>query len=174
MRRRRTGGDVGERERLQLPRIVASLHELVGIDIIYRRIYIQVSNIIRREHTTVTPAVMCAYGFNMGRQDHMAGIAQMFYEWYDTRKNSSGTLCLRITTFMLVLISHIRSRLQRETERKTALAMALHLRLGARAEIAELGVDLLAECVPVAMPSIHTWREAMGKWIGDDTMDVSS
>ena len=173
MRRRRSGGEAGQIERLRLARIVASLHELVGIDVIYRRMYIQISKIMRRECVSVTPAVMCAYGFDMGRQNHMVSVAQMFYEWYSVRRSPKSMLSLKILDYMHFIMLSIECRLQREIECKTALAMALHPRLGAQAGLSALGVDILPACVPKAVASIVTWRDVMGKWIGEDTVGDS-
>ena len=173
MRRRRTGGEAGQKERLRLARIVASLHELIGVDVVYRRIYIQVANIMRRECVSVSPGVMCAYGFDLGRHNHMADVAQLFYDWYAVGRSAKGLLNMRILEYMRAVKASIESRLQREVEHKTALAMALHHRLGAQAGISVLGADVLPACVPKAVDSILTWRDVMGKWIGEATADAS-
>jgi hypothetical protein len=48
------------------------------------------------------------------------------------------------------------------------VAMALQCRLGVSAPIGVLGPDILPLCVPqTGMASVLTWRDVMGKWIGE-------
>jgi hypothetical protein len=174
MRRRRKGGEAGTRERLQLLRITASLHELIGVDVLYRRLYIQISRMMRGEQVIVTPAVMSEYAFSLGREDHAACVARMFYEWHQTRRQAQTQVGHRIVNYTGSLLWTIRVRLLREIDKRTAMAMALHSRLGAESGLLELGVDVLPMCVPKGVLSVPTWRDVMGKWIGEDMDEDSS
>ena len=174
MRRRRRSGDAGIIERKQLVRIEASLHELVGVDVVYRRVYIQISRMMRGEHTLVTPMVLCDYAFSLGRGEHMECVARVFYEWYGKRRSSHSLVSYRIVSYTGALMWEIRIRRLCEIEKRTAMAMALHSRLGAVSGLSVLGADILPVCAPRGVESVLTWRDVMQKWICEDTDEVSS
>ena len=169
MRRRRRAGEAGTIEHTRLIRIAASLQELIGVDMVYRRVYLKVSSILRRAHTAAVPLTLCAYAFEIGRPLHMLAVAQLFYSWYENRGSPSRECSQRVVVFLGSLIWLLRSKLMQQTERHLAVAMALHARLGLDAGVAGLGADILPACLPKRSSSIVTWREAMGRWIGEDS-----
>jgi hypothetical protein len=60
------------------------------------------------------------------------------------------------------LISLLEHVLRTERERRLAVAMALHARLGGVSELAALGGDLLPLCIPSIMsPPIGTWAQLL-------------
>ena len=170
LRRRRRGGEDGVRERLQLSRLAASLHELVGIDVVYKRVYFQLSALMRHAQISTTPKKLCAYAFSIGRANHMLEIARIFLGWYSGMQYRSFRACVgRIRRFLHMLMWFIVNQQRDEQSRRLAVAMALQCRLGLSAPIGVLGPDILPLCVPqTAMASILTWRDVLGKWIGED------
>ena len=176
MRKRRKGGRDGAIERDRLIRISASLHELGGVDVVYRRVYLHVSGLIRCAQMAGSPYELCAYGFCVGRPHHMLAVAQRFHSWYEKRRNPTSRSRLAILSYLGLLIELVQARLCRQADKNLAVAMALHSRLGVNAEISCLGADMLPLCLPKPVQSVVNWRDAMGRWIREDCdmSDLSS
>jgi hypothetical protein len=166
LRRRRKGGESGKVERKQLIRLAASTHELVGIDVVFKRLNFQIASFGRYEDPPLSVARMCDYVFDIGRPLYALYLARLFLTWY-AKKGGHSRCCHHVRSYLQRLVDMIVSTRLQDVDRNVAVAMALHERLGCASGLNVLGPDILALCLDRRKESLVTWRDVMGEWIGE-------
>ena len=140
--------------RLSIVRMQAQIESIRGTDIVLQRLRSQIEDLNSHRDVSYTPEGLCKFACNVGMAERMLHLAERFsdecYLAFASRHYIGELICL---------LEHV---LKTERERRLAVAMALHARLGGGSELAALGGDLLPLCIPSIMsPPIGTWAQLL-------------
>ena len=143
--------------RLWIVRMQAQIESIRGTDVVFQRLRSQIEDLNSFRAVSYTPEGLCKFACNVGMVDRMLHLAERF--------SDECYLAFAGRRYLGELISMLEHILESERERRLAVAMALHARLGGMSGLGGLGGDLLPLCIPSIMsPPIGTWERPLDEF----------
>ena len=156
------GGGPAARNRFRvcIVRMQAQIESIRGTDVVFHRLRSQLEDLNSNLAASYTPTGLCRFACSVGMVEQMLQLALRFRVECFLVKESGQ--------YLAELIALLRGVLWTEQQLRLAVAMALHVRLGAASMLGGLGADLLPLCVPtIICKPIGTWNSLLDEFSTD-------
>ena len=136
---------------VRVVRLRLQASQIRGIDMVFSKLKREFYAIDTDRRAPLDVDAMCRFALEAGAVNRMRALAVEFRAKYRTG---------RVVRYMTALEAALDKLQSMEDERLTAVAMALHHRLGSASHLACLGRDILPHCVPRSEEApLVAWRD---------------